>query len=122
MLTAEPLQTLAKEEREKAEAFEALPRRFFEVSKVLLDVAADDLTQPGTLRSLLKDIRDMRQAKIRQGLQSEGVMRGSYLQVSRLRLLTVLSDGVLLHARLPDHKECVLTPGHKSHADGAVRA
>lgn len=80
-LTAEPLQLVLKDEREKAESFVALPRRFFETSKVLLDVAGDDLTQPGQLRSLLKDLREIRQAKTRIGLQSEGVMRGSYLQV-----------------------------------------
>ena len=43
--------------------------------------ASDDLAQPAVLRSLLKDLREVRQAKIRIGLQSEGVMRGSYLQV-----------------------------------------
>lgn len=83
---------LLKKERENAEGFEALPRRFVETSKVLLDVyvplgllantsAPDDLGQPGTLRSLLKDLREVRQAKIRMGLRSEGVMRGTYLQV-----------------------------------------
>ncbi|WWC58592.1 uncharacterized protein I303_101135 [Kwoniella dejecticola CBS 10117] len=78
------LQTLLKEERENAESFCSLPRRFIETSKVLLDVAPDDLMQPSTLRSLLKDLREVRQAKIRIGLQSEGVMRGSYLQVTNL--------------------------------------
>jgi GINS complex subunit 2 len=46
--------------------------------------ASDDLSQPVQLRSLLKDLREVRQAKIRLGLQSEGVMRGSYLQLSLL--------------------------------------
>ncbi|WWC66362.1 DNA replication complex GINS protein PSF2 [Kwoniella pini CBS 10737] len=78
------LQNLLKEERENAEAFCSLPRRFIEISKVLLDVAPDDLIQPSLLRSLLKDLREVRQAKIRIGLQSEGVMRGSYLQVTNL--------------------------------------
>ena len=36
------------------------------------------------MRTLLKDIRETRQAKIRIGLQSEGVMRGRYLQVTNL--------------------------------------
>jgi GINS complex subunit 2 len=31
------------------------------------------------VRALLKDLREMRAAKIRMGLQSEGVMRGNYL-------------------------------------------
>jgi GINS complex subunit 2 len=69
------------------------------MSKVLLDMyvvappsdaqtltisASDDLQSPATLRSLLKDLREVRQAKIRLGLHSEGVMRGSYLQVTNL--------------------------------------
>ncbi|WRT64096.1 uncharacterized protein IL334_001025 [Kwoniella shivajii] len=78
------IQALLKEERENAESFCLLPRRFIETSKVLLDVASDDLTQPSMLRSLLKDLREVRQAKIRIGLQSEGVMRGTYLQVTNL--------------------------------------
>ncbi|GMK55652.1 hypothetical protein CspeluHIS016_0207080 [Cutaneotrichosporon spelunceum] len=83
-LAVEPLTALIKEEREQSEGFEVLPRRFFQVAKVLLDVAGDDLTEPGQIRSLLKDLREMRQAKTRIGLQSEGVMRGSYLQVNNL--------------------------------------
>jgi hypothetical protein len=48
--------------------------------------APDDLYQPAQLRSLLKDLRDVRQAKIRIGLQSEGIMQGTYLQVNPIRL------------------------------------
>lgn len=100
LIRIEKLQALLKDEKENAEAFEPLPRRFLETSKVLLDMcvtlslemnlvadllsAADDVSQPVQLRSLLKDLREVRQAKIRIGLQSEGVMRGSYLQASSL--------------------------------------
>ncbi|KAL1407721.1 DNA replication protein psf2 [Vanrija albida] len=83
-LQVEKLQELLKQERSKPEEFQPLPRRFVETSKVLLDVAPDDLTNPAQIRSLLKDVREVRQAKIRIGLQSEGVMRGSYLQVTNL--------------------------------------
>ncbi|CAK9781301.1 DNA replication complex GINS protein PSF2 [Cutaneotrichosporon oleaginosum] len=83
-LSVESLTAVIKDEREDGEGFEPLPRRFYEISKVLLDVAADDLTEPGQLRSLLKDLREMRQGKIRIGLQSEGVMRSNYLQVTNL--------------------------------------
>lgn len=51
------------------------------MSYPLMHSASDDIASPATLRSLLKDIREVRQAKIRTGLQSEGVMQGSYLQV-----------------------------------------
>ncbi|WWD17924.1 DNA replication complex GINS protein PSF2 [Kwoniella shandongensis] len=83
-LSVERLTAILKDEKENGEGFERLPKRFIETSKVLLDVAPDDLTQPSILRSLLKDLREVRQAKIRIGLQSEGVMRGSYLQVTNL--------------------------------------
>ncbi|OCF31110.1 DNA replication complex GINS protein PSF2 [Kwoniella heveanensis CBS 569] len=83
-LNVDHIQALLKDEKENLEGFGMLPRRFIETSKVLLDVAADDLIQPSTLRSLLKDLREVRQAKVRLGLQSEGVMRGSYLQVTNL--------------------------------------
>ncbi|EJT53228.1 hypothetical protein A1Q2_03578 [Trichosporon asahii var. asahii CBS 8904] len=83
-LNPDKLTLLLKKERENAEGFEPLPRRFVETAKVLLDIAPDDLAQPAMLRSLLKDIRETRQAKIRIGLQSEGVMRGRYLQVTNL--------------------------------------
>ncbi|KAG6842040.1 hypothetical protein C0991_003566 [Blastosporella zonata] len=50
--------------------FSDLPFRFTEISKILLDVASDDLETPDKLRSLLKDLREARQAKSRDGLQS----------------------------------------------------
>jgi len=48
--------------------FSEMPFRFAEVAKVLLDVAPDDFPNPDKLRSLLKDIREARQAKSREGL------------------------------------------------------
>ncbi|KAG6903416.1 hypothetical protein C0995_005439 [Termitomyces sp. Mi166 len=50
--------------------FSDLPFRFVEISKVLLDVASDDLESPDKLRYLLKDLREARQAKSREGLQT----------------------------------------------------
>ncbi|KAF8622058.1 hypothetical protein AX15_007209 [Amanita polypyramis BW_CC] len=49
-------------------AFSNLPFRYIEISKVLLDVASDDLESSDKLRSLLKDLREARQAKCRAGL------------------------------------------------------
>ncbi|KAF8969433.1 hypothetical protein BDZ97DRAFT_1795622 [Flammula alnicola] len=51
-------------------AFSGLPFRFAEVSKVILDVASDDLENPDKIRSLLKDLREARQAKSREGLKT----------------------------------------------------
>jgi len=49
--------------------FSQLPFRFTEISKVVLDVASDDVESPDKIRTLLKDIREARQAKSREGLQ-----------------------------------------------------
>ncbi|KAF7792875.1 hypothetical protein EIP86_003976 [Pleurotus ostreatoroseus] len=48
--------------------FSAMPFRFAEIAKVLIDVASDDFTNPDKIRSLLQDIREARQAKSREGL------------------------------------------------------
>ncbi|KDR83972.1 hypothetical protein GALMADRAFT_219801 [Galerina marginata CBS 339.88] len=50
--------------------FSSLPFRFAEISKVILDVASDDLENPDKIRSLLKDLREARQAKSRDGLKT----------------------------------------------------
>lgn len=55
-----------------------------EISKILLDVASDDLEQPDKLRSLLKDLREARQAKSREGLKQ---LDHSELSVYSLPLL-----------------------------------
>ncbi|TBU33136.1 Psf2-domain-containing protein [Dichomitus squalens] len=49
-------------------SFSEMPFRFAELAKTLLDVAPDDLQNPERIRSLLKDIREARQAKSREGL------------------------------------------------------
>ncbi|KAG8979819.1 DNA replication protein psf2 [Tulasnella sp. JGI-2019a] len=67
-LSPEHLQECLKVET-TSEGFSALPFRFAEISKVLLDMAADDLDSPEKIRSLLKDIREARQAKSREGLR-----------------------------------------------------
>jgi len=67
-LSPDHLQECLKEET-TSEPFSALPFRFAEISKVLLDMASDDLDSPEKIRSLLKDIREARQAKSREGLR-----------------------------------------------------
>ncbi|KAJ9650272.1 DNA replication protein psf2 [Neophaeococcomyces mojaviensis] len=56
----------------------ALPYHYLEFSQLLLDAAPDDLQQPDTISNLLRDIREVRQAKMRRGYEaitdgSEGV-------------------------------------------------
>ncbi|PFH51287.1 hypothetical protein AMATHDRAFT_142835 [Amanita thiersii Skay4041] len=56
------------EEETTNNGFSKLPFRYIEVSKLLLDIAPDDIENPDRLRSLLKDLREARQAKCRSGL------------------------------------------------------
>jgi GINS complex subunit 2 len=48
--------------------------------------AADDVQQPARVRSLLKDIRETRLAKIRQGIEA---LNGTYLQMDHVALTEV---------------------------------
>lgn len=57
----------------------ALPYHWYEFSQLLLDAASDDLSNPDLISNLLRDIREVRQAKMRRGYQaindgSEGVI------------------------------------------------
>ncbi|KAG7097201.1 hypothetical protein E1B28_004572 [Marasmius oreades] len=66
-LNVEFLQNRLNEETGN-KVFSKMPFRFAEIAKILLDVAPDDLESPDKIRSLLKDLREARQAKCRDGL------------------------------------------------------
>ncbi|KAI9574762.1 Psf2-domain-containing protein [Boletus coccyginus] len=66
-LTVEFLQDRLSEETSESE-FSHLPFRFAEIAKVILDVASDDVHNAEKVRSLLKDLREARQSKSRDGL------------------------------------------------------
>jgi GINS complex subunit 2 len=54
-------------------AAHALPYHWFEVSEMLLDAAADDMGDHGTqdrVRQLLRDLREVRLAKMRRGVEA----------------------------------------------------
>lgn len=46
----------------------ALPYHWVEVGNMLLDAASDDLVDPDQIRRLLKDLREVRMAKMRSGV------------------------------------------------------
>ncbi|TEB35723.1 Psf2-domain-containing protein [Coprinellus micaceus] len=99
-LNVEHLQDRLAQEVAKPDAFSDLPFRFSEISKVLLDVASDDLENPDQLRSLLKDLREARQAKSREGLKhldhSELGLTGlSSMEINEIRPFFVQSMNVL---------------------------
>lgn len=47
----------------------ALPYHWFEMSEMLLDAASDDIGEPDRIRQLLRDIREVRLAKMRKGVE-----------------------------------------------------
>ena len=50
----------------------ALPYHWFEMAEMLLDVAAEDISEPDRTRQLLRDIREVRTAKMRSGVEVLG--------------------------------------------------
>ncbi|QRV88047.1 DNA replication complex GINS protein SLD5 [Ceratobasidium sp. AG-Ba] len=67
-MSVEWLQEKLREET-TADTFSKMPFRYIEISKILLDVAHDDITSSERVRNLLKDIQEARQAKLRAGLR-----------------------------------------------------
>ena len=50
--------------------FDELPYHFAEVASLLFSAAADDVPEAEAVRTLLEDLSDVRQAKIRRGVQT----------------------------------------------------
>lgn len=48
---------------------DALPYHWLELSHVLLSAAPDDFEEPDTVRRLLRDLREVRMAKLRKGVK-----------------------------------------------------
>lgn len=91
-------------------AFTELPFRYMEISKVLLDVASDDLENPVKLHSLLKDLREARQAKSREGLKqldhSElSLPNLSAMEINELRPYFIESMSILSKLALPPRSD-----------------
>ncbi|KAF5358901.1 hypothetical protein D9758_004821 [Tetrapyrgos nigripes] len=98
-LNVEFLQARLNEETSEA-GFSRLPFRFAEVAKVLLDVAPDDIQDTEKIRSILKDLREARQAKSREGLAN--LDRGEFslpnfcsLEINEVRPFFVRSMAIL---------------------------
>lgn len=50
-------------------ASDALPYHWLEMGQILLDAAADDLVEPDKIRQLLRDLGEVRAAKMRKGTE-----------------------------------------------------
>ncbi|EMD40954.1 hypothetical protein CERSUDRAFT_131377 [Gelatoporia subvermispora B] len=83
------------------ESFSEMPFRFAEVAKVLIDTAPDDFPNPDKIRSLLKDIREARQAKSREGLSKLDHSELSLpnlcsMEINEIRPFFIRAMGVLI--------------------------
>ncbi|KAJ3287837.1 DNA replication protein psf2 [Borealophlyctis nickersoniae] len=84
-ILAEELQAKLDEETNKPE-FSSLPFHYMEIAHALLDCASDDIPNAETVRTLLRDLREKRQAKARQGLET---LDTQYLQMDGLGLMEI---------------------------------
>lgn len=80
--------------------FSRLPFRFAEIAKVILDVASDDVQNADKIKSLLKDLREARQAKSRDGLQKIDHSELSLpnlcsMEINEIRPFFIQSMGIL---------------------------
>lgn len=80
--------------------FSKLPFRFAEIAKVILDVASDDVQNADKIKSLLKDLREARQAKSRDGLQKLDHSELSLpnlcsMEINEIRPFFIQSMGIL---------------------------
>ncbi|CAO1631654.1 unnamed protein product [Parajaminaea phylloscopi] len=66
MLSANIKQSLQQET--SSAAFAELPFHYVSIAKTILDVAPDDVPEADDVRATLKDLREVRQSKIAQGL------------------------------------------------------
>ncbi|GAA5997072.1 DNA replication protein PSF2 [Rhodotorula paludigena] len=95
------LESILKLEQTEAE-FSDLPRDYLEVAKVLLEVASDDVPAPDKVRLLLKDIREARQAKIREGLGAINAVHLGMPNLSSMELTELRPFFSLAFSRLSD--------------------
>ncbi|KAG0266525.1 DNA replication protein psf2 [Mortierella polycephala] len=84
-MTVESLQRSLKEEQDQ-ERFSALPYHYMELAQLLLENACDDISSADAVRTLLKDLREARQSKARQGVAALGL---TYLQMDNIGLMEI---------------------------------
>ena len=69
-LKPEALERTLADERTNTGHFAEIPFHYIEVAKELLECAADDIPEVHRVRSLLKDIEDVRRGKVERGLRN----------------------------------------------------
>ncbi|KAF9097949.1 DNA replication protein psf2 [Mortierella sp. GBA35] len=84
-MTFESLQRSLKAEQE-SDLFSPLPYHYMEIAQLLLENACDDIPSADATRTLLKDLREARQSKARDGVKYLGL---NYLQMDNIGLMEI---------------------------------
>ncbi|KAF9912838.1 DNA replication protein psf2 [Linnemannia zychae] len=84
-MTVEALQRTLKEEQTD-EKFSPLPYHYMEIAQILLENAMDDIPSADATRTLLKDLREARQSKAREGVEALGL---NYIQMDNIGLMEI---------------------------------
>eukprot|EP00945_MAST-04E_sp_MAST-4E-sp1_P000630 g630.t1 len=83
-LEVEYLSSCLDQEKRDQNLSRTLPHHYSEIASMLFEVASDDIEQPDRLRTLVEDIANIRQTKLRKGMESvmENVKVGGSPNVS----------------------------------------
>ncbi|KAF9117671.1 DNA replication protein psf2 [Mortierella sp. 14UC] len=84
-MTVEALQRTLKEEQGE-NMFSPLPYHYMEIAQILLENAMDDIPSADATRTLLKDLREARQSKAREGVEALGL---TYIQMDNIGLMEI---------------------------------
>ncbi|GAA5805049.1 DNA replication complex GINS protein PSF2 [Helicostylum pulchrum] len=84
-LTVENLKKRHEEEEQERE-FSILPFHYMELAQMLLETAADDIPNAEMIRTILKDLRETRQAKSRMGVK---ILDDTWLGMNNLSIMEI---------------------------------
>jgi GINS complex subunit 2 len=81
-----------KQDESNSELFTPMPsEHYIEISTLLLNNASDDIPQPDEVRALIKDIIDLRTAKLRRSIDMVISQQAQYGKVDNLTMMEINS-------------------------------
>ena len=103
-LKTDKLEDLKESERESA-YFVRMPHpHFFAVAQILLTEAVEDLEKPDAVKTLVKDVWDLRQSKLRKSVDAFVLSGRNHAQLDHLQLIEMNSIRPLLPKTLDQVK------------------
>lgn len=88
-MDVETLEAKKQEEKDSAVFESVMNPHFMEISKLLLTHAADDITNADEVHALIKDLWDIRAAKLRQSVDKFIKAQASYAKLDNLSLMEI---------------------------------